>query len=812
MVSKMLSFRKKEKVNVRFFSRVMYFVCKKSNKNPIIWFILAMIISLPFYFQAKKIRLDVDPIRLLPKNSRAAINAVKMKPLLGSMSFFTLLIQGAEKEKLQEVVTVASAKIKKIINVESVEFKYPISFIRKYNHLLIPLNYLEDISDLIVRTKSRINPLTSDMLAEEDLIKSDIGKDKSGDIDKLISKYGNISNFHCSKNGKIFGIIIYPDQDLINLNIVKEIFIQLQKIRVEVSKSFGVKANIGGYLRNWIEGQNVIMGDLKRSGIIMTIGILLVLLISFNSIRIIPLLILPILIGLVWSFGLVRIIIGDINTITAFLLLISFGLGIDFSIHLVKRFSKELIKRTPYHALVRTFSSTGKSVFLSGLTTSVALFFMGISGFRGVSEFGIVGGLTLSIILIVILTFMPSMMILGYKIGIIKKSCIKKSRTLFPTPIISSSILLLTVIFLFFGVVKLEFDYDFDHMEPKTSGLKEIKRYQEQVYPTTLVPQAIYIAENLSALDKMSRILRLSKKNNPDTKIGWIRSIRDFCPDDSETGKRLMKLKEIKEQLKGRWVSRIKDPEIMKWINSLIKSIPPERQPDIKELPVSLKRNLICKGDVSKYILAVYPNTSINNGKDAMNFTKEIYNLKNSHNIIGPSGGGPVISEILWLVESEALWLIMIPFTGITLLILLYQRSVKQTIFILFPLLSGIFLTIGIMAIFGLKMNFFNIVVLPSLVGIGIDDGIHYFRRWMENDKNIVLTQEELFGPLTITTLTTILGYSGLIFAHNSGLRSIGMIACIGLLCTWLTSLFLLPGILNFFQKTGRSTDKINST
>ena len=801
MLNETSPFKTKKRINTKLFNRALYIICRQSNRNPVIWFVIALIISIPLFFQAKKIHLDVDPIRLLPKSSRAAVNAAEMKPLLGSLSFFTLLIHGDEKEKLQEAVMVASAKIKGISNVESVEFMNPVSFINKYNHLLIPLTYLEDISDLIVRTKSRINPLTSDMMGDEDLTESAYGKDKSEDIKELIAKYGDIPDFHQSGNGKIFGILIYPDQGLINLNVAKEIFILLKKIRGEISANFEVHVNIGGYLRNWIEGQNVILGDLKRSGIIMTIGIFIILLISFKSVKTIPLLILPILFGLIWSFGLVWIIIGDINTITAFLLLISFGLGIDFSIHLVKRFSRELAKRTPYHALIRTFTSTGRSVFLSGLTTSAALFLLGISGFRGVSEFGFVGGLTLVIILLAILTFMPSMIILGYRRGFIKKPDIQNSRTLFPGPKITFSILFLTALFLFLGTTKLEFDYDFDHLEPKTPGLIKIKKYQEQVYPTTLVPQAIYIAENLAALDKMSGMLKLQKRNNPDTKIGWIRSIRDFCPDESETHKRLSKLEEIKKQLKGKWVKRIKDPEIKKWVDSLIKSTPPLKPPDIKELPTSLKRNLICKGDENQYILAVYPNTNINYGKDAMVFTREMYNLKNSPGILGPTGGGPVISEILWLVESEALWLILIPFLGISLLILLYQRSVNQTILILFPLVSGIFLTIGFMAIFGLKMNFFNIVVLPSLVGIGIDDGIHYFRRWMENAKNTITTQEELFGPLTITTLTTILGYCGLVFAHNPGLRSIGLIACIGLSCTWLTSLFLLPGILRLIYK-----------
>ena len=120
---------------------------------------------------------------------------------------------------------------------------------------------------------------------------------------------------------------------------------------------------------------------------------------------------------------------------------------------------------------------------------------------------------------------------------------------------------------------------------------------------------------------------------------------------------------------------------------------------------------------------------------------------------------------------------------------------------ILIPLLAGLGATLGIMAIVGMKISLFNIIVIPALLGMGVDGGVHYVRRWRESSRSTKIVQRELFGPLSLASFTTMLGYSGMVFAHHSGIRSIGIFACLGLLMIWITTLVLLPGILNIISK-----------
>jgi predicted RND superfamily exporter protein len=87
------------------------------------------------------------------------------------------------------------------------------------------------------------------------------------------------------------------------------------------------------------------------------------------------------------------------------------------------------------------------------------------------------------------------------------------------------------------------------------------------------------------------------------------------------------------------------------------------------------------------------------------------------------------------------------------------------------------------------------------MLGVGVDHGVHYYRRWRELDGDTAHTHHQLFGPISIASLTTLMGYLGMVLAHHPGLRSIGSLALVGLTSTWFTALVLLPGLLRIREQ-----------
>jgi hypothetical protein len=102
---------------------------------------------------------------------------------------------------------------------------------------------------------------------------------------------------------------------------------------------------------------------------------------------------------------------------------------------------------------------------------------------------------------------------------------------------------------------------------------------------------------------------------------------------------------------------------------------------------------------------------------------------------------------------------------------------------------------------FGPKLNLFNLVVLPAMLGIGNDDGIHMVQRYREEGPNSIMTVFRSKGEhCTIGSLTTMIGFFGLLLSYHPGLVTIGQLALIGVTTTLLAALGFLPALLQWLE------------
>jgi len=191
-------------------------------------------------------------------------------------------------------------------------------------------------------------------------------------------------------------------------------------------------------------------------------------------------------------------------------------------------------------------------------------------------------------------------------------------------------------------------------------------------------------------------------------------------------------------------------------------------------------------------------------GRMAMAFTEALYETDMPAGVRGPTGDKPVFAEILWLVTREGPWLVGATLVGVFGLVLADRRRLGESLWVMLPLGCGLVLTFGAMAALGWKLNFFNVIVFPTLIGNAVDNGVHWFRRFKETGENAAGVQQELSGALSASTATTVMGYGGMILAHHAGLRSIGSVAVLGLVCCLFTGLVVMPGVLRLLARHHR--------
>jgi hypothetical protein len=221
------------------------------------------------------------------------------------------------------------------------------------------------------------------------------------------------------------------------------------------------------------------------------------------------------------------------------------------------------------------------------------------------------------------------------------------------------------------------------------------------------------------------------------------------------------------------------------------------------DFPENDKRKFVNKrGEIGNFVF-IYPSVALKDGRNAIDFRDDIGKITTSSGkTYFASSSNIITAEMLIIMIGEGEIAVLSTLAVVFLLVLLDFRSFKAALFVLTPLAVGVLWMGTAMYLSGMKLNFFNIVVFPSIIGIGVDNGVHIYHRYKEEGPGSLYHVLKNTGmAVTMTTATTVVGYSGLILASHPGLNSIGDLASMGLLSTYATALILLPALLQFFEK-----------
>jgi predicted RND superfamily exporter protein len=105
-----------------------------------------------------------------------------------------------------------------------------------------------------------------------------------------------------------------------------------------------------------------------------------------------------------------------------------------------------------------------------------------------------------------------------------------------------------------------------------------------------------------------------------------------------------------------------------------------------------------------------------------------------------------------------------------------------------------------LLAVFRLKINFFNFVALPITFGIGVDYAVNLMQRVL-NGGGVLPAIRFTGGAVVLCSLTTSLGYLALFFSVNQAVRSLGIIAVLGEVCCLSSAMLALPAWLLWREK-----------
>lgn len=149
-------------------------------------------------------------------------------------------------------------------------------------------------------------------------------------------------------------------------------------------------------------------------------------------------------------------------------------------------------------------------------------------------------------------------------------------------------------------------------------------------------------------------------------------------------------------------------------------------------------------------------------------------------------------------VDPSLLVLICLGLVGFIAAVLDY-RNLRDTVLTFVPALAGGVVLLGVMALLGLQLNPVNLIALPLVFAIGIDNGIYLVsdcRKQIAAGKDTFEPSADTLSSVLVTSLTSIVGFGSLMVAAHQGLFSIGLLLALGVASSLLVSLILMPPVL----------------
>ena len=137
---------------------------------------------------------------------------------------------------------------------------------------------------------------------------------------------------------------------------------------------------------------------------------------------------------------------------------------------------------------------------------------------------------------------------------------------------------------------------------------------------------------------------------------------------------------------------------------------------------------------------------------------------------------------------------------AITLIVFLVFRSIPMTALVLLPIVFAIVVTFGILVLVRHQFSFMALTAIPLIIGIGIDNGIHLVRRYLEGEKRDIVGVLKLAGaPLIQSNLTTIVGFGALVVSRFEPLAEMGLVTALGVAIALVGAFWVLPAVVLVF-------------
>lgn len=332
-----------------------------------------------------------------------------------------------------------------------------------------------------------------------------------------------------------------------------------------------------------------------------------------------------------------------------------------------------------------------------------------------------------------------------------------------------------------FGLQRVVFNTDFTSLEPQDMR-SEYRHLSRSLEPSdSRFEPSFVLAPDLASTKKMFLEMRerLQAENRgedlPD--IAQVESLAGRLMADSlETANKTQKIEEIQALIqKNKEFTAQLDQTILRYIQWAEQATPATLQ----NMPEYLKNRFYLRNGELAPLLLVYSKTSLSSGEVSMRYLTSSGVLRASDGQEFVAASTQLIAaSVLERLMSDTQFLTIVPFGMLFLIVLLLYRNVGYTLLALSPLVVTFMVLLAINSFWTIPLHVYNVVILPIVIGVSIDNGIHLVHSIRAHGQKFARPFVQQTYPVLVScSFTTVLGFVGLLFVNHPGLVDMGGLA-----------------------------------
>lgn len=784
---------------------------------------LAMAAAVP---EVMKLRLNSDFIALLPTYKPSVRDVNRIGRRVGGMQSLTVALDSRDLPAMQrfarELVTRLDRVGPPVVRSVDWNVREYADFAYAHKHLFASIADLEEIrdalNDRLVYERGRANPFFVQL---DDEVPPD-----------PVAIAHRIEERASARNGRDRypgGFYVHPDGRTLFLfvkssvgggstglrNLLATVQGEIAAMRPE-SYARDLRVSYAGGVVSALREHDAIESELKLATTLSIVLVLGVILLFFRKLQSIVLIGPGLAVPVVITFAIAHVVVGELNTSTAFLGSIVVGNGVNPFIVWLARYFEERKRGLPVaDAIPVTHEGVLVSTLAASLASAVAYGSLIVTDFRGFHDFGIIGIVGMVLCWLATMLVFPALVVLVERVFPLRFTDAQRAGRSFGAPVaalvervprgilaLSTVLGALSIALVAGAVARNPIEYDFRNLRSEAPpSLVDIRFRDMGDDIKASRRQSDGIAIVLDRLDQVAPLAAQLEDRRLHHRAPWgpVRTLQDLLPKDQEA--KIEVLDEIRELLGQLRVHA--DAETQAEIDA---NTPPEdlRPLTLADLPEPVARPYSESDGTRGRLLLVEQRegNSVWDGRYMLRWATALREIRLPNGSRPPlAGRAPLFADMIASIRVDGPRALAASLGATILIVILAFRRWSPRITTLASLFLGVLWMSGAMAALGMKLNFLNFVAFPITFGISVEYAVNVMRRYVgereAGSKNAIHAAiAETGGAVLLCSATTVIGYATLLISSNLALRSFGTSMAISEVTCILAAVVTMPAFL----------------